>query len=106
MEQILEKLEIVKIKDEEADCAASVRTEEEKRAKKRENSFVRDGYEIYLEGTYIVNGRVKKKIKKRWNKVLGKVNIGSKIKSLVAGKGDRKGSIFGALLPKSGEKKE
>ena len=41
------------------------RTESEKKRKKRENSFIRDGYEVYFEGTYIVNGRRKKKIKKR-----------------------------------------
>ena len=41
------------------------RTESEKRRKKRENSFIRDGYEVYFEGTYIINGRRKKKIKKR-----------------------------------------
>ena len=40
-------------------------TEDEKRQKKRENSFIRNGYEVYVEGTYIVNGRRKKKIKKR-----------------------------------------
>lgn len=40
-------------------------TESEKRRKKRENSFIRDGYEVYFEGTYMVNGRRKKKIKKR-----------------------------------------
>ena len=40
-------------------------TEEEKKRKKRENSFIRDGYEVYIEGTYIVNGKRKKKIKKR-----------------------------------------
>ena len=40
-------------------------TEEERKKKKRENSFIRDGYEIYIEGTYIVNGKRKQKIKKR-----------------------------------------
>ena len=35
------------------------------RRKKRENSFIRDGYEVYVEGFYIINGKKKKKIKKR-----------------------------------------
>ena len=41
------------------------RTESEKKRRKRENSFIRNGYEVYFEGTYIINGRRKKKIKKR-----------------------------------------
>ena len=60
-----EHLEVVKVEDSNVDSSVNAKTEEEKPVKKRENSFVRDGYEIYLEGTYMVNGRMKKKIKKR-----------------------------------------
>ena len=56
---------MAKVEDSNFDSSVNTKTEEEKPVKKRENSFVRDGYEIYLEGTYIVNGRMKKKIKKR-----------------------------------------
>ena len=51
--------------DEDEEGEMQGLSESEKRKKKRENSFIRDGYEIYVEGTYIVNGRKKKKIKKR-----------------------------------------
>ena len=40
-------------------------TQADIRRKKRENSFIRDGYEVYVEGFYIINGKKKKKIKKR-----------------------------------------
>ena len=53
------------IRVDDAETGEEHLTEEEKKKKRRENSFVRDGYEIYVEGTYIVNGRRKKKIKKR-----------------------------------------
>ena len=57
----VEVVQMIKVEDP----AEEGQTEEEKKRKKRENSFVRDGFEIYFEGTYIVNGRRKKKIKKR-----------------------------------------
>ena len=41
------------------------KSEKEQLERKRANSFIRDGYEIYYEGTYLVNGKRKKKIKKR-----------------------------------------
>ena len=41
------------------------RTESEERRRRRENSFIRGGYEIYIEGTYMVNGKKKTKIKKK-----------------------------------------
>ena len=50
---------------DEANDSDEGRTESEKKRKKRENSFIKDGYEVYFEGTYIINGRRKKKIKKR-----------------------------------------
>jgi hypothetical protein len=49
----------------EVDNDDNGKTDSEKRRKKRANSFIKDGYEIYIEGTYIVEGRKKKKIKKR-----------------------------------------
>lgn len=33
--------------------------------KERGNSFVRDGYEIVVEAIYVVNGKKKKKIRKK-----------------------------------------
>lgn len=53
---------MIRVEDAENDTAL---TEDERKRKKRENSFIRDGYEVYIEGTYIVNGKRKKKIKKR-----------------------------------------
>ena len=56
---------MIKVDEEDEEGDMQGLSESEKRKKKRENSFIRDGYEIYVEGTYIVNGRKKKKIKKR-----------------------------------------
>ena len=60
-----EKSEAIKVEEGEPEYSVNDNTEQDKPVKKRENSFIRDGYEIYLEGTYMVNGRMKKKIKKR-----------------------------------------
>lgn len=57
-------MNMVKV-NEKDDEEEKVLSESEKLKKKREKSFIRNGYEIYVEGTYIVNGRKKKKIKKR-----------------------------------------
>ena len=56
----LQKPEKVKMTDDDNGL-----TDSEKRRKQRASSFIKDGYEIYIEGTYIVEGRKKKKIKKR-----------------------------------------
>lgn len=59
-----QSMTMVKVEEDE-DAGGTGLSESEKKKRKRENSFIRDGYEIYVEGTYIVNGRKKKKIKKR-----------------------------------------